>query len=218
MSQIVVGFDFDGTLYLTNEIKKKVFFLIASKFDNGETIMKRILCKYPILDRNEVFDLFSKQYKLSFPEAIPINPIHLSKRYSKICFSEITQNSIPRKGMKKILEFLLEKNIKCYLISATPLKDLNPIIFNLKLDQYFKSIFGSPISKEDSINFIISKENIPKDKFFYIGDAEEDYEATKLVKCKFIHISDNINSNLTNKKPIKDLTNLVSIFENEIKN
>ena len=69
MSQLVVGFDFDGTLYHTNEIKKKAFFSISSKFDRGEILMDKILSRNPILDRYGVFDLFSKEYKLLNPKS-----------------------------------------------------------------------------------------------------------------------------------------------------
>ena len=216
MNKLVVGFDFDGTLYLSNQIKRNAFYLISSDYFNGEIIIEKILNKNPFLDRYSVFKLFSEEYKNEFPNEIRIKPIELSRKYSRICFDQITEFIPPRKGIFELLNFLLEKNISCYLISATPENDLKKIVSKLNLNKYFKYIFGAPDSKEKIINSIILDEGITKKSFFYVGDNLKDYEAAKDVGCSFIPISDNEDFNKINQTVFNNLSDLIKIFESKV--
>ena len=55
MAKFVVGFDFDGTLYLSNEIKKQAFYLTLNKYEQAEIVINEILLKNRILDRYAFF-------------------------------------------------------------------------------------------------------------------------------------------------------------------
>ena len=216
MNKLVVGFDFDGTLYLSNEIKRNAFYLISSDYFDGEIIIEKILDKNPFLDRYSIFKLFSEEYKNKFPNSMRIKPLDLSRKYSEICFNHITELIPPRKGVFELLNFLLEKNISCYLISATPEKDLKKIVLKLNLNKYFKFIFGAPDSKEKIIKSIILDEGIIKKSFFYVGDNLKDYEASKDVGCSFVPISDDEHFNKINQTVFNNLSDLIKIFESKI--
>tara|TARA_X000000950_G_C13910714_1_gene658889 strand:- start:3227 stop:3877 length:651 start_codon:yes stop_codon:yes gene_type:complete len=213
MKKFIIGFDFDGTLFLSNEIKKKAFFLTTSKYNNGEIIIEKVLNNNQILNRYELFDLFAKEYRKEFPDSNLIDPKLLSNNYSEICFKHITQFIKPRAGMFEILEYLLEKKIVCYLISATPINDLKKIIYKLNLNKYFKDIFGAPQTKESLIRKIIVKERMNKDHFYYVGDDIKDYEASKVVGCNFIPIADDNKFINLNGTSINNLSDLINIFE-----
>ena len=58
MNKLIIGFDFDGTLYLSNAIKRKAFYLISSEYENGEKMIDKILNDNPFLNRYEIFKLF----------------------------------------------------------------------------------------------------------------------------------------------------------------
>ena len=216
MNKLIIGFDFDGTLYLSNSIKRKAFYLISSQYENGEKMIDKILNDNPFLNRYEIFKLFSKEYKIKFPNLKQIEPFELSTQYSKICFNHITKFTSPRKGIFEILNFLLDKKIGCYLISATPEYDLKKIVLNLDLNKYFKSVFGAPETKEEIITRIISNEEIPKKSFFYIGDNIKDFEVSQVVGCNFIPISDNEEFDKINQNVFNNLSDLIKIFESKI--
>ena len=216
MNKLVVGFDFDGTLYLSNAIKRSAFYLISSEYENGEIIIDKILNDNPILNRYEIFKLFSKEYKIKFPNSRQIEPFELSTKYSELCFNQITKFTSPREGMFEILNYLLDMKIGCYLISATPEYDLKKIVLNLDLNKYFKSVFGAPETKEKIITRIISREAIPKKSFFYIGDNIKDYIASQVAGCNFIPISDNEEFDKINKNIFNNLYELIKIFESKI--
>ena len=106
MNKLVVGFDFDGTLYLSNEIKRKAFYLISSEYENGKIIIEKILQENPFSNRYDIFRLFSEEYKNKFPDSMLLEPIELSNKYSDICFNYITRFVSPRKGTFEILNYL----------------------------------------------------------------------------------------------------------------
>ena len=216
MTKLIVGFDFDGTLYLSNEIKKQAFYLTVNKYEKAEIVVKEILLKNPVLNRYEFFDLFTKIYKKKCLDSNLLDPKKLSDDYTKICFSKITQAAKSRKGMHQLLEYLLEHSVNCYLISATPVRDLKNITSKLKLDKFFKAVLGAPDSKEYLIQRIIEKEKIYKNNFFYVGDKLNDYDASKNVGCSFIPISDDDEFKKLNIKVFNNLYDLINIFKTKI--
>ena len=60
--------------------------------------------------------------------------------------------------------------------------------------KYFKSINGSPESKEEHIKKIIIKGNYKKKEILFIGDSDNDYNAAKKNKIKFLGIINEFNN------------------------
>ena len=68
------------------------------------------------------------------------------------------------------------------------------ILKNKKIDNYFKSIYGSPKSKTDHIRKIIKDQKLLKKNIIFIGDGESDLKAAFKTNIKFIQIGKNFKS------------------------
>ena len=100
-----------------------------------------------------------------------------------------------------------------YLASNAPHGELNNIIKNNKLDNYFLCIYGSKknFSKKDSIKLILDKFKIKT--AIYIGDTTNDYNIAKSLGLKFIGIKSIFLDKIPN---IIIYESLLDIDENKI--
>ena len=152
MKQTTITFDFDGTLYLTNDIKKRTFFDVVKDVKNGDDLMSSIL-KDKSLDRYQIFKYFSEKiYSTAKSKEIAKQ---FTENYSSTCFQNIMKSCRERDGKKNLFKFLRSINTKIYLISATPYKDLIKITNSLKITQEFLGIYGKPTKKENALLEII---------------------------------------------------------------
>ena len=85
------------------------------------------------------------------------------------------------------LDFInyFQKIMPVYLISATPLDDLNIIIDERGYRNLFKKIYGSPLKKQDALKEIINSERINHTEIIYIGDSQSDFVAANEVNISF---------------------------------
>ena len=71
--------------------------------------------------------------------------------------------------------------------SVTPIADLESILLNLKINPYFKKVYGCPPwVKSDAIAEIIRTENVLPDEVLLIGDSYGDQRAAKINNINFI--------------------------------
>lgn len=91
-----------------------------------------------------------------------------------------------------------------FLITATPQKEVEEILKELKIDSYFKEVIGSPINKKEALQKLLIKYNINISNSIMIGDSNSDYEAAKVNKINFIIRKTALNKKLqeTSKCPM----------------
>ncbi len=100
------------------------------------------------------------------------------------------------------------KNIKQYVVSATPQSELEYIINKKKIKKYFCGVFGSPISKDIHINKIITSNGYDLSDAVYIGDTLSDLKYAKKAGVDFIGFK---NKFVNFSKKIKQINNLIEL-------
>jgi len=81
------------------------------------------------------------------------------------------------------LALLNDLNIENFVVSGGEQNEVRSVLKSKHLAQYFKEIYGSPISKEEHLL------TIRPTKSLYFGDAKSDYIAAKKFGMDFIYIS-----------------------------
>jgi phosphoglycolate phosphatase-like HAD superfamily hydrolase len=69
------------------------------------------------------------------------------------------------------------KNYNMHIVSGSDGKELNQICKGIEIDQYFKSIQGSPTPKISLVTDLIEKHNYNTQSTILVGDSINDYEA-----------------------------------------
>ena len=110
----------------------------------------------------------------------------LCENFSSIVVNEVVNSS----WIKGAFEFLKNyyQKITFYIASATPEKELLKITEKRMMTQFFKRIYGSPLSKKDILSNIILQEQCDKKEFVMIGDSNSDYYAAIDNSIDFIGI------------------------------
>jgi len=132
------------------------------------------------LDHNATirFKKFEYIYKhiLKLPYTDNIEKV-LSKKFSKLVFTKIVKCPY----VSGALEFLehYHASIPLYLVSVSPEKELNRILKDRKIRNYFKDVYSSNWKKADAIKDIVQQEQALSNKTVFIGDTNEDYLAAQ---------------------------------------
>jgi len=182
-----VFFDFDGVIVDSANIKTAAFYELFLKF--GEEKAKRVK-EYHIknqgVSRFEKFrSIFKNILRLQYSDLV-------EKKYSQ-AFSEIVLKKIVNAdfipGVLFFLEELKKKNIKIFLLSATPEDELKKICWEKDIDSYFYKIAGSPKSKVEHGKEIISDFNLAPKEIVFFGDSASDLQASRELGTQFIGVT-----------------------------
>lgn len=179
-------FDFDGTLFLSNDIKKEGFYYCASCYPNGYKIMKFILKKSSQKDRYSIFKMFAKKIsnkKLS--EAILYKK--LIDDYHNYTLENICKLK-PIIGSLELLKKLKKKGKYLFINSATPYSSLKEIIKKLEIFNYFDGILGMESSKLENLEKIKIETQSKKRFMIMIGDGFDDKYAANEFKIDFLPV------------------------------
>lgn len=177
-------FDFDGTLYQSNTIKRQVFFAVAERYVGGHETMFEIL-EDRSLDRYQIFDKFIRQIGRGKPES-------LAAEYSQACYDQILGTpEVP--GALSLLSRLKELGRFVFINSATPEIDLKKTVAALKLLPLVDGVMGRPRSKEDNLSMAMAKANVAAAQTVMIGDGESDRAAAAAIGCSFIAVRNEFN-------------------------
>jgi phosphoglycolate phosphatase-like HAD superfamily hydrolase len=176
-----VIFDCDGVILDSNDIKSNAF--ARSLVDEDKGLVKQFIAyhkKNGGVSRFKKFEYFfkniksQKKYKNSLNNALD--------KYAKLSYEGLL-NSTEVKGVRSILVLLNDLNIESFVVSGGEQNEVRAVLKSKNLDQYFKEIYGSPITKEEHLL------TIRPTKSLYFGDAKSDYIAAKKFGMDFIYIS-----------------------------
>ena len=183
-------FDFDGTLVLSNEIKREGFFKCVKNYESGYEIINKIMKSETKIDRYFIFRNFSEiicndktQQKYIYEKCL--------KNYGDYTLKKIIDLK-PILGSIELLTQLKNIKKKLYINSATPFSNLELILKNRNLNCYFNKIFGLEGSKLDNLKRIKEDSNSLKNKMIMIGDGKDDLKAAKEFNIKFYPVGINL--------------------------
>ena len=179
-----VGFDFDGTLIISEETKAlemvKVF---KEKFGVKRgvgTAYKKLVGK----DFNrgqKVLFLFEKFMKRK-PTREELKDIenHFGEHYKKSLWAcPLFQCTNVIKELKKQVKFL-------FLLSLEDKIEVKKLVKHCGLGKYFDEVLGGPKSKVDNLEHVIKKHKIKPKELLYVGDSKGDIIASKKKGIKVV--------------------------------
>ena len=131
----------------------------------------------------------------------------LTDKFSRIVFDGIMQASFI-KGMPGFLKDNYKK-FSLIVVTGTPTKEVSLIIKKRKLNIYFKEIHGSPLSKGEIIDDVLSRHKWDPGEVVFFGDAQSDLRAAEETGVLFVAIVDDNSGVLKNcKYRIRDFQGL----------
>ena len=202
-----VIFDFDGTI--------------------ADTLPIAIECAESVLGDLGLTDEKINRYKNMTVRQL-INeldvPYHRIPKYVVIARSFIKQN-IPKitvfQGLTEVIKQLHDSGYRLYIVSSNSVENINTILSNNELNQYFESIVGGVgvFGKTIALKSTIKKYKIDKKTCIYIGDEVRDIKASNKVGLSIISVTWGFNGEqiLSSNKPdfiAKEPADIVRIIEN----
>jgi phosphoglycolate phosphatase-like HAD superfamily hydrolase len=202
-------FDFDGVLVESAGIKTEAFRSMFSAWsDKIEEIVSYHLNNMGVSRYVKFKHFHEKILGLPYSDQIGVN---LGKQFSKIVLDQIKQAPFVD-GTERFLE----DNYKEYLFfiaSGTPQEELDDIVSSRSLNRYFKSVFGTPATKDEIIEMILSKFQLERRQVAFVGDADSDRNAAENSGILFVARLTEENTSLNKEKwTIRNITELKSII------
>ena len=200
-----VAFDFDGTLVQSNAIKRQTFFDAAAHVPGAHDVLRDLFASGFDGDRYQVFMELSGRLVPERGVGQRLDAGELADAYSRICHEKIRRcDEVP--GASQALASLKAQGVECFVVSATPERDLKPILADRKLSGYFKAVYGRPGDKPHYLRHILAQEGIAPAELTMVGDGSDDKAAAASVGCTFIAIANSGNTNPpTAENMIEDL-------------
>lgn len=212
------AFDFDGTLVDSNEIKRRAFFEIAAGFDPDGELVRDILDRQPSGDRHAIAQSLATAVaeRGSLPKAHSVQSLakSLADAYTAHCERAVSACP-PIAGAKNALQRLAERGLSLFLITATPLEAVLPILRCREFDRFFDGVYGGPASKLENLRQASAKINARPRDLVFIGDGEDDRRAAEAFGCVFIGVTPD-GTNRFERPPgrqISDLQDLPRLLE-----
>ena len=188
-----IVFDFDGTLVQSNEIKTWAFGELYK--ENGEKIVQQIIAyhkKHEGVSRFAKFRYWNENLLgQSYTEEIGEK---LSRTYSQLVFDALVQAPY----VDGALEFLKKhyQHIPLFVASSTPEPELREIIKHRSISHFFQGVYGSPATKSEILQVILTKRKLSPEQVLMVGDSLADCEGAQNVGAGFIGIQSGESSNI----------------------
>ena len=90
------------------------------------------------------------------------------------------------KGTIELLEELAVQRTPCYVASGTPQKELETIVSGHNLEHYFRSVHGTPDTKEKILTSIRDQLQTAAENILMVGDGFSDYRASREAGTQFV--------------------------------
>lgn len=202
----VIIWDFDGVIVESNSIREKGF--------------REIFKNYTANNINDLLEYHNKNGGLSryhkiayfYNEVLKkeISTEKVNKYAADFSAIMLEEMKNPIILIEETLEFLKEnyKKVDFYIASGSDQKELRILCKSLKIDIYFKQIFGSPTDKNTLVKNIIEDVKYNEGEICLIGDAVNDYNAASINKVLFYGYNNNELKKIKEALYIKSFYNL----------
>ena len=185
-------FDFDGTLFHTENLGKEVIAQVCSKLkiDFDISNWEKLLGK----NREDRINIL-------FPDRKDQILIEFNKEYEKIFADKIFEIGDSLKAIP-----LLSEQYKLFIFSTKYVSLINAGLIKNNLRKYFLEIIGwetfeNKKPHKEGIEYILSKYNFKKDEVVLVGDTNLDKEASENTGIKFV-LFDNPHAKRTTEAEI----------------
>jgi HAD superfamily hydrolase (TIGR01549 family) len=86
-----------------------------------------------------------------------------------------------------------------FLITSTPQHEIEYILFQIGILEYFKKVIGSPTTKKEAVRMLLSSYKLDSSKTVMVGDSVTDYEAAVESNVTFLLRKTKLNIDLQNQ-------------------
>jgi phosphoglycolate phosphatase-like HAD superfamily hydrolase len=212
------AFDFDGTLVDSNEIKRRAFFEVAAAFDPDGDLVRDTLDRQPSGDRYAI----ARSLATAIAERGPLPETQsahdlaksLADAYTAHCERAVS-TCPPIAGAENALHRLAERRLPLFLITATPLEAVLPILRLRGLDRLFEGVYGGPATKLENLRQVSAEIGARPRDMVFIGDGEDDRRAAVAFGCVFIGVTPDETNRFEHPpgRQIRDLQDLPGLLE-----
>ena len=205
-------FDFDGVILESTQIKTKAFEMLFSQYPLQ---LDKIIAFHRDNMGISRYVKFRHIYnEILGQELNEVEEKRLGEKFSQIVLEQILKAPfVP--GTREFMDEW-QSQYEFFIASGTPQQEMEYILTQLNLDQFFCEIYGSPQHKPDIIKQIMTGHSLEAKQVVFIGDARSDLLAAKEMKVNFIaRITDENRTDLAECKwQIEDLSELAEVLEN----
>ncbi len=175
-------FDFDGVIIESFDIKTQAFRELFKTYPNQVDKIVEYHQQNGGVSRYKKFKyIYSEILKQPLDEE---TFMELGEKFSNLVVEEVKKCPY----VPGALEFIRKKSkkLKLFIASGTPEEELRNIAAARGISEYFKGIYGSPATKSEIIQEILSRENMEHKDAVFIGDTITDYKEARGAGVPFI--------------------------------
>lgn len=201
-----VVFDFDGTLVDSNRVKDRCYGRAVADLRGADSLLDAIRAAPGAGDRYQVFRKLAVTWmqrgeSAGDPDSVADDPVKdpsradpealaaiLVARYSACCGQGIAA-AHDRPGAAYTLRALRRRGLKLAIASATPLRDLRPILALRRLDRAVDLVCGGPASKASNLRTILDHFRLSPPEVLMVGDSADDRAGAADVGCRFVALA-----------------------------
>jgi len=178
----IIILDFDGVILESLDVKTRAFLKVYQDYPEHANEIARYHLQNGGVSRYKKFVHINNNI---IGISITDDEIEeMAKTFSKAVMDEMLNCPF----VDGALEFLDKYSVIAglYVASGTPQEELRLIVQKRGLTKYFSDVFGTPASKPQIIQEILTIDNIRNDEVVFVGDAMSDYEGAKDADVPFI--------------------------------
>lgn len=198
----IIFWDFDGVILNSNEVRDSGFELVLKDFPKTQV---ELLLNYHRqnggLSRYVKFRYF---FEVILGEKVSVDKI---QTYAQL-FSDIMLNELKNKDLliKDSLKFIKENKDKyiMHIVSGSDGDELNTLCKYLEIDDLFKTISGSPTTKNDLVKNILNEYDYSLKQCILIGDSVNDYDAAVKNNINFLGYNYYFDGDITKLKSFEN--------------
>lgn len=184
----VIVLDFDGVVLDSNEIKRDAFIEIFSKIEGPrqKQVLEFALGNHSVA-RVEKFTRVARDI-LRVPEWEKVSAEWVSQ------FTEITRRKIlDCPFVLGAVDFLswAKKRYPIFVATATPQKEIEWVVQERRLTQYFDQVFGAPQKKAPLLLDLSTRFQVSPKEILFLGDSNEDLFSAQEAGVSFVGIRGN---------------------------
>ncbi|WP_213522266.1 HAD family hydrolase [Nonlabens sp.] len=172
-----IFWDFDGVLMNSNAVRDKGFELVLADYPKDQ--VKQLMDFHQAnggLSRYVKFRYFFEEVR---GEEITDEEVQIwADKFSEIMYANLINEDLLIKETNDFVKANYQK-YQMHIVSGSDGKELRKICKGVRINQYFKSIEGSPTPKKKLVANILEEQNYKQEEFILIGDSINDYEAAK---------------------------------------
>ncbi len=182
-----IGFDFDDTLFVSEDDKANI---IAGIFKKCCNVKSGVGKEYKRLIGNGI--LIDKKIKHIFRKFVHKNPAkaELDLIYNAYIYNyEKSLMLCKLMQCSNIIKELRKQTKVLFIVTLNQAKDIVPSLKHCGLRKYFDVVLGGPKTKVQNFKHIIKKYKLNANHVVFIGDSNGDLKSAKKAKIHFIGLT-----------------------------